>query len=58
MSIAGAMQARTACYYEGRAYSLGAVAHMAGQVHMTCTLTKGEPRWVHMKPVSPLLAPV
>lgn len=49
ISIVGAMQGRPACYYEGKSYSPGAVANMADQTHMTCTLTDGDPHWVRVK---------
>lgn len=40
------MQKPSACYYEDQAYSPGAVAAMAGQVNMACSLQKGAPYWV------------
>lgn len=43
------MQGRPSCYYEGKSYSPGAVANMADQTHMTCTLTNGNPQWVRTK---------
>lgn len=49
ISIVGAMQGRPSCYYEGKSYSPGAVANMADQTHMTCTLTNGNPQWVRTK---------
>ena len=51
VSIVGALQgqSRTACLYEGKAYSPGAVANMADQTHMTCALTNGEPHWVRTR---------
>ena len=38
-----------ACWYEGKAYSLGAVATMAVDVQMACTFIAGEPAWARDK---------
>ena len=57
MSIAGAMQGKAACYYEGKAYSPGAVANMAGQVEMACTRTDGDLHWVRLRSTTTILLP-
>ncbi|RZJ62925.1 MAG: DUF1496 domain-containing protein [Acidovorax sp.] len=38
-----------ACWYEGKAYSPGALATMAEDVQMTCTILMGEASWARDK---------
>jgi hypothetical protein len=38
-----------ACWYDGKAYSPGALATMAEDVQMTCTILYGEPSWARDK---------
>jgi hypothetical protein len=49
--VASLLDKPLACWYEGKAYSLGAVATMAVDVQMVCTVISGEPAWAREKSV-------
>ncbi|MBU2119977.1 MAG: YnjH family protein [Gammaproteobacteria bacterium] len=45
----GLQESPAACYYEGKAYSPGAIVHMPGQVNMSCARAGSAPAWISLK---------